>query len=166
MGADSPEIQFGNSDGGLFISVLGRPTQRTCPTVSALVEDYLTTHEREAAITIDMLGAEWVDSTFAGWLAGLARRLDRDRGRLVLTGCSQRCRKSLDRMNLGSLFQYETVSPPGELAAVRCTTSDRPDARTLKLMLAAHEHLAAASEQNAEVFAPIVTLLRRQLTQT
>jgi anti-anti-sigma regulatory factor len=164
MGADFPEIAVGTADGGLYLGLLGRATQRTCPTADRLVSDYLASRPARSRIVVDLAGCEWVDSTFAGWLVALNQRIERSAGgRVSLTGCSERCRTSLERMNLASLFRFETVAAPAETRTVRCATGDRPTREELKLMLEAHEALAAVSEKNAEVFGPIAAMLREQL---
>jgi len=166
MGADTPEIAVGSVAGGLYLGLLGRATQRTCPTVNQLVNDYLGSRPQKPLIVVDLGGCEWVDSTFAGWLVGLKKRVERIAGgQMSLTGCSERCRASLEKMNLASLFRFETIAVPAETRTVSCATTDRPTRETLKLMLAAHEALAAVSEKNAEVFGPIAAMLREQVEQ-
>ena len=71
MGADTPEIAVGTVDGGLYLGLLGRATQRTCPTADRLVNDYLASRPQKPLIVVDLGGCEWVDSTFAGWLVAL-----------------------------------------------------------------------------------------------
>ncbi|MFQ5806488.1 MAG: STAS domain-containing protein [Phycisphaerae bacterium] len=164
MGADTPEIAVGTVEGGLYVGLLGRATQRTCPTADQLVNDYLSTRPQEPLIVLDLDGCEWVDSTFAGWLVGLSKRMERTvGGRVCLTGCGSRCRQSLERMQLAALFRFETVAAPTETRVVACTTGDQPTKAELTLMLEAHEALAAVSAKNAEVFAPIAEALRGQI---
>jgi anti-anti-sigma regulatory factor len=164
MSADSPEIAIGTVNGGLYLGLLGRATQRTCPTVDRLVKDYLASRPATPLIVVDLAGCEWVDSTFAGWLVGLSKRMEHIvAGQVYLAGCGDRCRASLETMQLASLFRFETVAAPPEVCKVACATGDRPTQEELKLMLEAHEALAAVSEKNAEVFGPIVTMLRSQI---
>ncbi len=166
MSADSPEVAVGTVAGGLYLGLLGRATQWTCPTANQLVDDYLATRPQPPLVVIDLNGCEWVDSTFAGWLVGLNKRVERIAdGHVSLTGCSERCRASLERMQLTSLFRFETIAAPVETRTVSCATTDRPTREELKLMLAAHEALAAVSEKNAEVFGPIAAMLREQMEQ-
>ncbi|HMQ17407.1 MAG TPA: hypothetical protein PKC49_15690, partial [Phycisphaerae bacterium] len=108
-------------------------------------------------------GCDWIDSSFAGWLLGLRKKPARRAGHLRLANCSPRCRVSLERMRLAGLFEYVESAAPESLSALACTTTDRPDAQALRVMLAAHEELAASNEQNARVFGPIADMLRRQL---
>lgn len=163
MSADNPKIDLGTADDGLWVGVRGRATQRVCPTVDQLVADYAATCEQAPQVTIDLSGCDWIDSTFAGWLTGLKKRLARRAGRLRLVGCSARCLKSLARMHLAEAFEIAEAARPGETREVACLTGDRPDSAALKLMLAAHEDLSGVSDENAKVFGPIVEALRGQL---
>lgn len=164
MGADRAQVGFGAADGGIYVSLAGRATQRTCPTVDRLVGDYLATQPKPPRITINLGGCGWVDSTFAGWLVGLKRRLDRYPGSVLrLAQCSERCVTSLNRMHLASLFEIGDFPPPSDLRQVECVTTDKPTREDLKLMLRAHEDLAGLSGENAAVFTPVAEMLRRQL---
>lgn len=162
MGADSPEIKVGQVDGGLYISVLGRATQRVCPTVDRVVSEFLAANP-DASVTVDLDGCAWVDSTFAGWLTGLQRRIGRPGRPLRIAACSERCRASLDRMQLGDFFEFCSPVAPAGTVTVACTTSDRPDRDHLRLMLAAHEQLVSLGDSNARVFQPVVNTIRKQL---
>lgn len=167
MSVDRPVLSLGLCPSGLYIGLNGRATLRVCPTLDHLVGEYLASDCGVGALVFDLSGCEWVDSTFAGWLLALHRRTRRSRtARLVLTGCSQRCLASLDRMQLAGMFTFEAVAAPAELREVPCATSDRPDRESIQRMLAAHEELAALSESNARTFGPIVAMLRRQLDAT
>jgi anti-anti-sigma regulatory factor len=162
MAADQPTISVGTTGADLYVSVRGRATQRTCPTVDALVARYLISGG--AQVTVELAGCDWVDSTFAGWLISLHKRLSgASGGGLRLAGCSARCRASLDKMHLCDMLSFSDEVRPGELREVPCPTSDRPDRECLKLMLKAHEELASLDEANRRVFGPIAALLRRQL---
>lgn len=167
MGADSPEIDVGTLDGGLYLGMRGRATQRTCPTADRIVEDYLAAHSEASGsvlITVDIRGCEWVDSTFAGWLLGVQKRLLRGNGaRLRLANCTDRCKASLAKMQMSELFTFVEATPPAELGCVPCPTSDRPTRETLQLMIQAHEALATLGPDNARVFGPIVEVLQKQL---
>lgn len=164
MGADTPEIAVGTVRDGLYLGLLGRATQRTCPTADQLVEDYLASRPPSPVVAVDLSGCEWVDSTFAGWMVGLSRRMDRiGGGQMYVVGCGERCRTSLERMGLTELFQFEQIDAPPETQAVPCATSDQPTREELKLMLAAHEALIALGPENERVFTPIVSMLRARI---
>jgi anti-anti-sigma regulatory factor len=164
MGAESPEIAVGTARGGLYLGLRGRATQRTCPTTNRLVDDYLASRPQTPIVVVDLSGCEWVDSTFAGWLLGLSGRIaPMANGAMLVAGCVECCRKSLERMGLADRLQFEKVEPPDETQIIHCTASDQLTAEELKLMLAAHEALVALGPENERIFAPIVAALRTQL---
>jgi len=161
--SDSPAITVGALDGGLYLRMEGRATQRSCPTADRIVYAFLTGQTQPALISIDLNGCDFVDSTFAGWLLGIRKAVTPAEGRVRLLNCSSRCRKSLETMRLGRLFEFAEGGSPVGVQAVTCTTSDRPTRGELELMLHAHEELAALSPQNARVFAPIAAMLQQEL---
>lgn len=164
MGSDNPAIDVGTSNGRLYIGLRGRATQRICPTIERIVGDHMDAESPTPGVVLDLDGCGWIDSTFAGWLVGLQRRIGRvPGGSLSLANCSERCRGSLIKMQLEALFPYEEKIEPADVREVSCDTSDRPDSAALRLMLESHEHLASLSESNARVFGPIVETLKQQL---
>ena len=164
MSADSPEITVGAVEGGLYIALRGRATQRTCPTADQLVNDYFSSRPPKPTVVLDLGGCDWVDSTFAGWLVRLSKRMGRTAGGQVhISGCSDRCRDSLEKMQLAAMFQFQAVEAPAETRTVTCTTLDRPSKEELRLMLEAHEALAGISPENERVFGPIIAALRNQI---
>lgn len=164
MGADTPEIKIGTIEGGLYVGLRGRATQRTCPTADKVVSDYLASEPGTCRITLDLSNCDWVDSTFAGWLISLSKRAARRAaGEVRLTGCNARCRSSLDKMKLSSLFAFRETSVPAKTQTIRCTTGDRPRKEEIKLFLEAHEALAAIDSENARIFMPIIAALREQI---
>lgn len=166
MSADRPEIRVSRSASELHLGVCGRATQRIFPTAARVVEEFLESAPPEARIVLDLDGCGWVDSTFAGWMAGLQKRLDRTQVKLVLSHCSEKCLTSLSRMHLSGLFEYADVPPPAEFQKLEVPTKDRPDLEALKLMLKAHEDLCSVNQENVAAFEPVVGLLRRQIEQS
>ena len=166
MGADTPEIGIGVIEGGLYVVMQGRATQRTCPTTDKVINDFLASKPEIPTIRLDLTGCDWLDSTFAGWLVSMTKRIIRyPGGQIILTGCGKRCMASLEKMKLASLFQFAETIVPVEIQQIRCTTSDQPKKEELKLMLEAHETLASLNPENAQIFAPIAATLRSQLEQ-
>lgn len=160
MNADHPQILVGACGAGVYYGVQGRATQRVVPTLARLTEDFLASRPAQPAICIDLNGAAWIDSTFAGWLVGLHKRIGDG---LSLANCGERCRVSLERLQLSGRFTLTEMAAPGALRPVNCATSDRPDRPALELMLAAHEALAGVDAQNQRIFGPIAHVLRSQL---
>lgn len=164
MTEPAPTVSVGSIDGGLYLGLHGRSTHATCPTTDSLIHDYLASEPSSPTVLIDLAGCDWIDSTFAGWLAGLRKRLARlGAGRMCLLRCPDACRESLDRMNLASLFEFAEHEPPAEVREVSASVTTPPDRHALELMLQAHEQLAEIDARNARVFGPIADLLKEQL---
>ena len=164
MSSQAPQLSVGSTAGGLYVGLNERATQRVCSTADRLVSDYLAAHKAGHSITLDLTGCAWVDSTFAGWLIGLRKRLQRTAGgKLRLVGCSQDCQASFEKMRIAALFEFAAAELPEHVRQITCSGSDRPDSETLEIMAHAHEELAAVDEENRAVFAPVAELLRRQL---
>lgn len=160
---DHPRINVGQVEGALYLNVNARGTQRVCPTAAMITTEYLRANPERPRVIVDLEGADWVDSTFAGWLASLKKKIARQNGALTLIRCSPRCRETFDRMQLGGFFVFADAAPPGEIQCVHCAAHERPDEATTRLMLQAHEELAAVSPENERIFGPIVQALREQL---
>lgn len=156
-------IDVGAQGNGLYVRVNGRATQRTAPTVNKIITDFLSAHAEAPTLTIDLYGAEFIDSTFAGWMVSVRRRALKQGGRMTLVGCGARCLTSLAKMQLSTMFEYLPEAPAPELRPIQCHSSDRPNREALTLMLTAHEELAAINAQNAEVFGPVADVLKRQI---
>lgn len=165
MSPDQPSLLLWTSPESCYVNPNGRATQRICPTADRMVTEYLAAAGTASnpQIVIDLTGCDWVDSTFAGWLLGLRKRLTRRGGSIVVGGCAARCRQSLERMHVAELFSFVAVERPAELRQIPCRTTDRPEPAALKLMLEAHEELLQADASNARTFGPVTDVIRRQI---
>ncbi len=161
--AERPRIRTALMTGTFYVDVQGRATQRVCPTIDRLIEALLKGGARPEKVVIDLRGADWVDSTFAGWLVGVYRRLDRSGAKLSLTGCSDRCVASLRKMSLHRVLVFEYFPQPEVTQELECEAERHADASSLQLMLRAHEELIGISDQNARSFESVVRMLRFQL---
>jgi anti-anti-sigma factor len=162
MHTEGRQLLVGQRDGRLYVSVCGAATHQTCPTAAKLVRSFLAAHPGGEVI-VDLRDADWVDSTFAGWLIGSRKALRREGGTLKLTGAGPNCKASLDNMQLCQLLDFADVDPPAHLHSVRCGAPGGSDRANTRLMLEAHEQLAAVSDDNRRIFGPIAALLRDQL---
>ena len=113
----------------------------------------------------DLRECGWVDSTFAGWMIGLHKRLkqaDGD-GALRVVGWSDGCRESLERMNLCRLFEQGPSNEPRHFRVLEYPAADSPDRAAIELMAKAHRELAEMDDENRRVFGPIADMLEQQL---
>lgn len=166
MSMSTPQLSVGAIEGGLYIAFHGRATHRTTPTANQIVRDFLAAHPDSPGVAIDLGGCAFVDSTFAGWLVALHKRIVQsakgEGGQVFLANCSDRCRKSLARMHLAELFEYAELQPP-TTSQVNCVSGEDPTLDELQLMLDAHAELMQRDDENARVFAPMVEALQRQI---
>lgn len=159
------QIEYGCTADGLYLRFGEQASREICSAVDRLVSDYLAAHDNPPSVTINLTSCDWVDSTFAGWLVGLRKRLSGRGGSVCLAELSAGCRQSLDRMNIGSLFEQRTVPTPDHTRALTHAAEELDDPRVIEMMAAAHEDLAAVNDENRKVFAPIAAMLRAQLEQ-
>jgi len=162
MPGDSRAIGVGTLDGGLYLHVRGESTRAVCATADRVAGDFLATQPPTPRITIDLAGSDWVDSTFAGWLAGVYKRLGETRERVRLLHCSKGCRGSLERMRLAALFTFPARAAPPALREVPLLDESASEQALHALMLRAHEELALVDDENARIFKPIADMLRRR----
>lgn len=159
------QIEYGCTADGLYLRFGELASREVCSAVDRLVSDYLAVHDNPPRVAINLTSCDWVDSTFAGWLVGLRKRLSGRGGSVCLAELSPGCRQSLDRMNIGGLFEQRAVSAPDHTRALTHSNEALNDPRVIEMMAAAHEDLAAVNDENRRVFGPIAAMLRGQLEQ-
>lgn len=162
MNQAASHIQFAILSRGLFLSFPGRATHHECTTANQLVREYLAGDVSDCDVTLDLRGCQFVDSTFAGWMIGLRHLLKPRGGSVRISGCSDRCYTTLDKLGLVSLFEFSQGPSPLDLNDMTCVGGEKSDRATLELMIEAHERLAAVNPANAEVFRTVVEMLRCQ----
>ncbi len=160
--SESDTIRVGAVDSRLYLHVGGKATHLACRTANAIADGFFETAE-QPSLVVDLEGCAWVDSTMAGWLLRQHRALAARGGTLTLSRCSDQCRQTLRKMSVDRLFQFDDVAPPSETREIACAHAPTDDGELIELMLACHEELAGISGQNADVFEPIVRMLRKQL---
>ena len=167
MDEKAHEISYGCVGEALFVQFTGEGTRDTCKAADRLVTDFLAAHSRSPSIVFDLRACGWVDSTFAGWMVGLNKRLkkaDGDGG-LRVVGWSDECRDSLARMNLCRLFEHRDADQPEHIRVLDYPGNEPPDRAAIELMAGAHRELAELNDENRRVFGPIADMLEQQLRQ-
>ncbi len=166
MGTGAIEVQFGSSAGGLYLAFGGEATRQVCPTVDRLVTDFLSANREKARIFLDLRDADWIDSTFAGWMLRVRKQLAQgDESGVFITGCGERCQETLHTMRLTALIERSDVPRPDQMSKLVFELGAKPDRAAIELMARAHEELATVNEENHRLFAPIAALLRAELAQ-
>ncbi|MBK9119565.1 MAG: STAS domain-containing protein [Phycisphaerales bacterium] len=160
----APRIAFARSAEQIYLHVGGQATHRVALVADALTQELLARVVDRPAVILDLSGARFLDSTFAGWLLRLRNQLRRIDGQLVLTGTGDGGAGALQTMGLAELFHCREITPPPRLQAVPCP-EEEIDVPTIEFMLHAHEELAAESPANAGAFEAIAAQLRRELAR-
>ncbi len=165
MADKSRQISFGCTQGGLFIRFDSEGTRDTCRVADELVNHFLGTHSDSPTIMFDLRECGWVDSTFAGWMVGLNKRLQQDGGggALRVVGWSDGCRESLERMSLCRLFEQGPSDEPRHFRVLEYSAAEAPDRAAIELMAQAHRELAEMDDENRRIFGPIADMLEQQL---
>ncbi|MCH7870274.1 MAG: hypothetical protein IID33_01105 [Planctomycetes bacterium] len=161
----SRQISFGCTKGGLFIRFDSEGTRDTCRVADELVNNFLGTHTDSPTVMFDLRKCGWVDSTFAGWMVGLNKRLkeaDGD-GALRVVGWSDGCRESLERMSLCRLFEQGPADEPRHFRVLEYPRGEAADRSAIELMAQAHRELAEMDDENRRIFGPIADMLEQQL---
>ncbi len=162
------DIRYGCRDGGLYVRFGGEATRESCLAADRLVRDYIQTHGEAPVVIVDLARCGWVDSTFAGWMVGLHKRLRAcgQQAELRLADLSAESRESLERMHLTSLLKCGAYPPPKQLRSLECDAPPASaDRESIALMARAHRELAKVDEENRRVFEPIACMLEAKLAQ-
>lgn len=116
-------------------------------------------------LVFEMALCTGMDSTFMGVLAGLALRMKKQNGQVVLAGLNERNARSLKTLGIGPLVQMLPAAPENGPDAAAWTALDTPKdrRRAAETMLAAHETLAAASPENSAKFKDVLACLKADL---
>jgi anti-anti-sigma regulatory factor len=162
-GTQPPKIHVAVAKERLYLEVEPRATHDASLVAESLVANFLAYHPDHPQIVMNLGSCVLVDSTFAGWMLRLRRRLSELDGRTIISACSEQCRSTLNTMGLTSFFAFEQIEPPQQTQEITCDGLDEDSPEAIELMLRAHEDLAETSPNNKETFKPVADLLRREL---
>jgi len=170
MDASSDALLVAIHGRNAFVKVLRRGSFKICP---ALKKFGIAALEKGCAeFVIDMDECMGMDSTFMGVLAGLAMRLRRISGEMIIINLSSRNFSLLETLGLGRIL---TMCPlgnvsedlKGKLANIpgisKLDTSAPGRKITAEVMLAAHEDLVEVAPENLPKFRDVLTYLKEDL---
>lgn len=155
-----------------FVRVVGRATFKVGGALKQFGAAALEAGCRTVAL--DMGACTGMDSTFMGVLAGLALRLRKEKGEMVLMHLNPRTRGLVATLGLD---QIVTAHEAGALPAALQELSDRSHGLTVleptgetkqataRTMLEAHENLVKVDPANQPRFKDVLTFLREDLRQ-
>ena len=118
---------------------------------------------------MDFANCTSMDSTFLGVLAGLALQLRKQTppGSLVLCRLGARNLELVRNLGLHRLLTVDTETADVELKTSTALPpcGDKSELESARLVLAAHENLVAADEDNRAKFEDVLTFLKNRVSQ-
>ena len=137
----------------------GRCTMGICETLHAYLRQLPSLDK--ADLYVDLSEADFIDSTFTGFLLSLARKKrDSKAPAFHLLRPSEQVLRTLGTMGVRSMFNIRQ-SIANEPTKWRALTANRPDpTRAADLVIDAHQELVDADACDAEEFARVVKVFR------
>ena len=169
MAGDEDTLEVALQADEAWVRVQGRGSFKVSTALKRFA--ILAMEQGATRLLVDLGACHGMDSTFMGVLAGLALRLRKDRGELVLVGVSPKNAALVETLGLDRLVRQQQAEPAGAEAPAGLVLLDTAaDKRaTAETMLAAHEVLAVAAPGNALRFQEVLAYLRdavRRLDET
>ena len=167
---DSETIDVGEIDGYVWVQVNGKGSFTGSPLLKSYVEGRMAQGERR--FVVDLVDCPAMDSTFMGTLAGLAMKLSRvSDGHLELSGVSDRNRRSLEDLGLGTLLDINPADTEwlDHVAQVRASLEpleDEPGRSDPEHVLEAHRQLCEVNDENVRKFATVLDVLEKDATRS
>jgi anti-anti-sigma regulatory factor len=157
---DPATLLYGETEDRTYFSIRGGGTWASCDIFHAATG---ATLDAERALTLDLSGCSYLDSTFLGTIHEMVVK-GADGKRVVLQGVEPKLRHLFEELSmrqvLGSICEERhplprKMSPIGEF---------RPDSDSKhRRVLRAHEVLSSLSEHNSEQFRSVVSSLRKEI---
>lgn len=158
-------IRFGNFSGFTWIRCEGKGSFLLSATLKECADRARADGEKN--FVVDLEACTGMDSTFMGFLAGLASKVMKVEGKVSVTGAGERNRRSLEDLGLDCLL---SINPEGEIWDGReeeirgklaaYSPGMAPDMRErARHVLESHQTLAGTSKENADRFAQVIKVL-------
>jgi len=157
-------ILCGRFEGFTWIRVEGKGSFLVSPALKDCFER--RQEEGERRFVVDLGGCSGMDSTFMGNLAGLASRMAKHEGWVMVADPGERNRQSLVDLGLDCLIEIDPPDAPwsgrteelrGELEPFDGRAS--VDGERQRHVLDSHRTLAATSEENARRFRGVIEVM-------
>lgn len=148
-----------------FIKVVGRGSFQN----AGLVKTYAERVARQGVVSfvIDLQDCSYMDSTFMGVLAGLARQQrERKAPAPRIVHLNPRTTELLTTLGLDRILDLEAPASPAQ-PNLQPLIPDQPPSKTetAQTMLEAHRHLIDSHQDNAAKFQDVVQFLEAKLGQ-
>jgi len=160
-------ISFGTFNEFTWIRCEGKGSFLQSPALKECAEKRRS--KGETRFVIDLENCSGMDSTFMGLLAGLASRVSKDKGSVMIASPGDKNRRSLEDLGLDCLLEIEPSDAPwvGKEAEIRgklkpFSPNRLPDmSGRAQQVLESHQMLASTSEDNAKRFATVLQVLQK-----
>ncbi|MFC7336119.1 STAS domain-containing protein [Haloferula chungangensis] len=160
-------ISFGTFDEFTWIRCEGKGSFLQSPALKECAEKHR--NKGETHFVIDLEACTGMDSTFMGFLAGLASRVGKDGGAVMIASPGEKNRRSLEGLGLDCLLDIapDDASWVGKEEEIRGKLTPfrlnrLPDIKDrAQHVLESHQTLAATSDDNAKRFATVLQVLEQ-----
>lgn len=164
----SDSIEVGEVEGSQWVSVLGKGSFSSSPRLKEYLDQKLEGGAND--VVVDLNGCSAMDSTFMGTLAGFALTLAQREGHMMVVGLSERNRDSLVDLGLAELIELEGEGGNSKWSSrlneiredLKPWQGNRKGAAVAEEVLAAHQKLCDANENNAAKFEAVIEVLEEQ----
>jgi anti-anti-sigma factor len=162
-------ISFGTFDDFTWIRCEGKGSFLQSPALKECAEKRRNLGETQ--FVIDLEACSGMDSTFMGLLAGLASRVSKEGGSVMIASPGEKNDRSLVDLGLDCLLEIspDDASWVGKEAEIRgklkpFSPSRMPDTKDrAKHVLDSHRTLASTSDENAKRFATVLQVLEEDV---
>lgn len=161
-------IYYGVCDGFTWIRCEGKGSFLQSPAIKECSKRRMADGERH--FVIDLEGCTGMDSTFMGFLAGLASQVGRENGTVAIARPGERNRHSLEDLGLDCLLEIDPGDAPWQDRVAEIREQLEPFAQKklpnmserTRHVLDSHQDLAQMNEENAKRFAEVIDGLSSQ----
>ena len=162
-------ISWGKFDGFTWIRCEGKGSFLQSPALKECAQHAEQVGETRFVVDLELCSG--MDSTFMGFLAGLAARMGKLGGGVQIASPGERNRQSLEDLGLDHLLEIEPLKAAwrGHVDEIRGKLEPYAPKRLpgmgerARLVLDAHRELAGTSDENARRFENVLKVLEEQV---
>lgn len=156
------DLLAGRTDEGYVVRVQGRGTSAHSPALADFVLECFERDPRES-VTVDLLGCEYLDSTFLGCLLKLQRAGTSTRFQVVADDVVRQ--RLLAATQLDSYLTLVSDAPATASTFLRINPKHHSERELGQHIMEAHEALAEVPSDVASKFRQIAAQLKRELVE-
>ncbi|SNY51387.1 anti-anti-sigma factor [Arsukibacterium tuosuense] len=172
--SEQEQVLFASINNCCYFKLCGELRYTNATGMDDLIERLFSTRIECAQVVIDLNQATFIDSTYVGLLAGLARYCQQQQlPKPTLFSTQSEINELLFGLCLDQAFQIiqqPTTVPPDNLPGgtlpentTDIATQSYSEQQQGRMILRAHEALIALNDKNKAEFQPVVNLLKQQL---